>query len=302
MTSGYTPLFSSLTTGTLCGRWPDVGLWAIVLSLSNRYGVVDVTPDYLSRVTGLPIDDVTACMRRFCEPDPFSRSTAEGGARLTLIDPDRLWGWRIVNHGKYREKARKAHYDSERTESGRDATRKRFERVQCGDVPTPPAKSPGIPLSDQSNSDQRHLLGGASVEAESKVGFASVKTAYPAGIYPQSDWLYAEREARRRVDEGHTWAELIAGCQRYAAQCGAKGQTGTQYVSSPKKFFTLPECRFKESFPLQAASSERGKPSPPTEVERLQKLNDRRAGTRHLQNFRDPNPRRNGGSIPQSSG
>ena len=83
---------------------------------------------------------------------------------------------------------------------------------------------------------------------------------------------------------------MIAGCQRYAAQCGAKGQTGTQYVSSPKKFFTLPECRFKESFPLPAASSERGKPSPPTEVERLQKLNDRRAGTRHLQNFRDPNP------------
>jgi len=154
MTTGYTPLFSSLTTGTLCGRWPDVGLWAIVLSLANRYGVVDVTPDYLSRITGLPIADVTACMRRFCEPDPFSRSNAEGGARLVLIDPDRSWGWRIVNHGKYREKARKAHYDSERTESGRDAERKRAEREKARDVPTRPAMSPDVPLSDQSNSDQ----------------------------------------------------------------------------------------------------------------------------------------------------
>ena len=32
MNTGYTPLFASLTTGTLCGRWPDSGLWPIVLS------------------------------------------------------------------------------------------------------------------------------------------------------------------------------------------------------------------------------------------------------------------------------
>ena len=41
--SGYTPLFASLTTGTLCGKWPDVGLWPIILSLADRHGEVDVT-------------------------------------------------------------------------------------------------------------------------------------------------------------------------------------------------------------------------------------------------------------------
>ena len=42
--AGYTPLFSSLTTGTLCGRWQDIGLWPIVLSMADKDGVVDVTP------------------------------------------------------------------------------------------------------------------------------------------------------------------------------------------------------------------------------------------------------------------
>lgn len=104
--SGYVPLFDSLTKGTLCGRWPDIGLWPIVLSLSDKFGNVDVTCSYLAGVTGLPIDDVKACMARFCEPDPESRSKDHGGARLVLLDEHREWGWSIVNHAAYREKAR----------------------------------------------------------------------------------------------------------------------------------------------------------------------------------------------------
>jgi hypothetical protein len=134
---GYTPLFDTLTSGTLCGRWPDIGLWPIVLSLSDRHGIVDKTPTYIASITGLAVDDVVACLARFCEPDPHSRSRECGGARLRLIDPDRAWGWLIVNHAKYREKARKASYDSARTESGEDADRKRASRA----VPRSPARS-----------------------------------------------------------------------------------------------------------------------------------------------------------------
>jgi hypothetical protein len=145
MSGGYTPLFASLTTGTLCGRWPDVGLFPILLSLADRHGVVDVTTAYLAVVTGLPLDEVTACLQRFCQPDPYSRSSAEGGARLVLIDPEnRNWGWRIVNHGRYRERARKASYDAARTDSGRDRDRKRESRSlrsETRDVPTSPDES-----------------------------------------------------------------------------------------------------------------------------------------------------------------
>lgn len=148
MSGGYTPLFSSLTTGTLCGKWPDIGLWPIVLSLCDKNGVVDVTPMYISGITGLPVGDVIACMNRFCGPDPYSRTETAGGSRLALLDDHRDWGWRVINHLKYREKARKQAYDNDRTASGADAARKAAERS----VPLCPAKSRALPLSD-SDSD-----------------------------------------------------------------------------------------------------------------------------------------------------
>jgi hypothetical protein len=147
---GYTPLFSSLTTGTLCGRWPDIGLWPIILSLADRHGIVDVTPDYLSRVTGLQIEAVAECMKRFCLPDPHSRSGAENGARLILLDSHREWGWKIVNHGMYREKARKHSFDVARAEDGRNAARMATRRDPRG-----PATTPVDPPSDSdSNTDK----------------------------------------------------------------------------------------------------------------------------------------------------
>lgn len=156
---GYTPLFDSLTKGTLCGKWPDIGLWPIVLSMADKHGVVDCTQAFIAGVTGLPIDDVTACIERFCQPDPCSRSDAAGGARLVLLDSHRAWGWRIVNFDRYRDKARKAAYDAERTASGKDAERKRHERERSDasrSVPNRPALSRAIPLSDSdSDSDKR---------------------------------------------------------------------------------------------------------------------------------------------------
>lgn len=121
--SGYTPLFQSLTTGTLCGKWPDIGLWPIVLSLADKNGVVDVTAAYIAGITGLPVDDVIACMGRFCMPDPGSRSSDHNGARLVLLEPHRDWGWVIVNHGKYREKARLSAKSARETAEGINAKR-----------------------------------------------------------------------------------------------------------------------------------------------------------------------------------
>jgi hypothetical protein len=150
--SGYTPLFGSLTTGTLCGRWPDIGLWPIVLSLSDRHGIVDVTPAYLAGVTGLALEDVIACMKRFCEPDPGSRSSEAGGARLVLLDPRRDWGWKIVNHGIYRERARLMQREIERVTSGENRERMASRKGQTPAHPRSPPTTPADPPSD-SDSD-----------------------------------------------------------------------------------------------------------------------------------------------------
>jgi hypothetical protein len=248
VSGGYTPLFASLTTGTLYGRWPDIGLFPIVLALANKHGIVDVTPAYLAGVTGLPIVDVTACMQRFCEPDPFSRSTAEGGARLTLLDPERRnWGWRVVNHARYRERGRKASYDSARTESGRDADRKKRERRASRLVPTCPDVSRDVPLSD-ADADANGGTPPARTEgapAAPSIGFAKFKETYPRRS-GDPGWKKAQRAWDARIKEGHSDGEMIAGATRYLAYIQAKGDVGTQFVKQaatflgPDKAFELP--------------------------------------------------------------
>jgi len=145
--SGYVPLFDSLTKGTLCGRWPDIGLWPIVLSLSDRHGVVDVTPHYLAGVTGLPVTEVTACLARFCEPDPASRSKEQNGARLVLLDEHRDWGWRIVNHAFYREKARLAAKASKEVAEG-------VNKARMNDRRSPPKTAADPPSYSNANSNK----------------------------------------------------------------------------------------------------------------------------------------------------
>ncbi len=144
---GYTPLFDTLTKGTLCGKWPDIGLWPIVLSMADKNGVIDATPAYIAGVTGLAVDEVVACMARFCEPDPYSRSQEANGARLRLVDEHRQWGWLVVNHSKYREKARKQMHDVRRQETGENAERMR-ERHVTRDDPTGPDGTRDNPLSN----------------------------------------------------------------------------------------------------------------------------------------------------------
>lgn len=104
--SGYTPVFDTVFTGTLCGKYPDTAAWMFLLALADKNGEIDATPQYISTITGMPVDDLIGCIERFMEPDPDSRSAAEHGRRLVKIDSDRPWGWRVVNHEKYREKAR----------------------------------------------------------------------------------------------------------------------------------------------------------------------------------------------------
>ena len=256
--SGYTPIFSSITTGTLCGRWPDIGLWPIVLALADKDGIVDVTPAYIAGVTGLPLPEVVACMRRFCEPDPYSRSPVESGARLTLLDSHREWGWKVVNHGKYRELARKRMQQVEATASGRDAERKRRERERkaaaSGRVQSCPAESSRGRLSDSdsdADSDSDPLLkekelsftnepGNGSGNAtpipdtpDAAAALAAIRAAYPPGA--RASWLAGERNARALVREGKTtWPQLLDAVVRYAVWITA---TGT-HPANVARFFT----------------------------------------------------------------
>lgn len=121
--SGYTPVFRSIFEGSLCGQWPYTAGWLIFLSLVDQHGNVDMTPEYISAITGMPIEDLKKCISRFTEPDIASRSSDEEGRRLTALDPSRAWGWHVVNHQKYREKARLMSKSAREVSTGENAER-----------------------------------------------------------------------------------------------------------------------------------------------------------------------------------
>jgi hypothetical protein len=142
--AGYTPLYDSMLTGTLYGRWPHTGIWACLLSRASREGVIDEVPASLAAAIGVPVDLLMQCIDDFMKPDPGSRTKDHEGRRLELLDPNRDWGWVVLNHGKYREKARKKNYDEQRTVSGADAERKKIERTSR-EVPTKSRRVPRCP-------------------------------------------------------------------------------------------------------------------------------------------------------------
>lgn len=147
--AGYTPVFDSVYAGTLCGRWPTTAVWVTLLPLCDKHGHIDLSYQAISALTGWPLELLQQGIEELMQPDPQSRSSAEEGRRLVLLDPEnRSWGWRVVNHGLYREKARKLQYDNERTASGADAARKRAQRAPSREVPTCPDVSREVPLSD----------------------------------------------------------------------------------------------------------------------------------------------------------
>jgi hypothetical protein len=159
--AGYTPVFGSIYGGSLYGRWPMAAVWASILPLADSLGRIDMSFEAIAGMTGWPLELLRQGIAQLMEPDPASRSPAEQGSRLVPIE-GRPWGWVVVNHSLYRERARKQSWDAQRTSSGRDAERKRQLRSskKSRRVPTRPAKSRESPLSDSdkdSDSDKNPL-------------------------------------------------------------------------------------------------------------------------------------------------
>jgi hypothetical protein len=142
---GYTPVFGSVFTGSLCGQYPDTAAWLYLLALADRNGHVDVTPEYISAITGMPVQMLVESINRFLQPDPKSRNPADDGRRLVRLDPQRPWGWRIVNHAAYRERARLMGKAAAEVASGENRRRLKGRRrtpVTAGDRRRTPPTAP----------------------------------------------------------------------------------------------------------------------------------------------------------------
>lgn len=91
--------------GTLAskGPWQAIVTFQQLIVLATQDGTVDMTADAIARRTSIPLEIITAGIEALMQPDPDSRTPDEDGRRIVLLEDHRRWGWRIVNHAKYRD-------------------------------------------------------------------------------------------------------------------------------------------------------------------------------------------------------
>lgn len=74
-----------------------------LLVLADSEGVVDMTHEAIARRTNVPEAEVRKYIGDLSQPDSKSRSKLHDGKRIVPLDPNRDWGWIIVNYQHYRE-------------------------------------------------------------------------------------------------------------------------------------------------------------------------------------------------------
>src|ERR1700722_15205066 len=98
----YAKIFAQIFDSSIAADWQTRHVFEDLLKLSDRFGIVDITPRSIAGRTGVPLEIVQRALEVLAQPDPDSRTPDEDGRRITLLDPARNWGWRIVNYEKYR--------------------------------------------------------------------------------------------------------------------------------------------------------------------------------------------------------
>lgn len=98
----YCKLFASLYQGTLRGRSDEILVFTNLLAHCDASGCVDKHFRAIAEETGISIERVKAAVLVLESPDEESRSPDADGARIQRLDDHRVWGWKVVNYGKYR--------------------------------------------------------------------------------------------------------------------------------------------------------------------------------------------------------
>lgn len=97
--AGFTKLFNSILHSTI---WTEPNetriLWITLLAMSDKFGCVNASIPGLSRMAGITLEETEKGLKRFQEPDPYSRTPEFEGRRIEPIEG----GWKLLNHGKYR--------------------------------------------------------------------------------------------------------------------------------------------------------------------------------------------------------
>ena len=122
----YAKIFMSIFEGSMRGQSDLILVFVNLLCHADQDGMVDRHWRAIADETGLTHDQVRSALAALEGPDNESRSRNDDGRRLRRIDPERDWGWEIVNYKHYRA-LRTA---QERREYQRDYKRAQRKKAQ----------------------------------------------------------------------------------------------------------------------------------------------------------------------------
>ena len=144
----YGKLFASLYQGTLRGKSDAILVFSNLLAFADSDGFVDKHWRAIAEEVGISVERVKAACIYLESPDPESRSPDADGARILRIDNHRAWGWKIVNHAKYRA----IRSEEDRRIQNRDAKRRQRERERGESADVSNGQQPSA-LSDQAEAE-----------------------------------------------------------------------------------------------------------------------------------------------------
>lgn len=122
----YAKIFEQIFDSSIAENYRVRHVFEDLLKLADSTGVVDMTPEAISRRINCPLEEVGHALVELAKPDLRSRSPDHEGRRIIPLDSRRDWGWIIVNYALYRalqdEEARRATW--------RDAKAKQREKIK----------------------------------------------------------------------------------------------------------------------------------------------------------------------------
>lgn len=214
--SGYTKLFGSLIHSTIW-REPDHVriVWMTMLAMADRDGVVEASVPGLADAARKTIPETESALARLMEPDPYSRTPDHEGRRIEPVPG----GWRLLNHGIYREKAS--------TEEAREkaAARQARKRERDASRSVTPSHAPSREVTPSSESHDiaeaeatpsPHTEPRARACVARSVPLSSIDCPDPLGEYksissaelPWRTWVAASRKRGMRVTDSDRRREL----------------------------------------------------------------------------------------------
>jgi len=208
---------------------------------ADKEGFVDRHWRTIVDETGLPENKVKEVLKKLESPDAESRTPEQEGRRIVRIDPDRTWGWQIVNHKYYRE----LQSEAERREYMRDYMEKRRSCKQSVNSSKQNVKSPSISVS-RSTSKEGGIVKGVDpylllVEELSKI--ISTKKNIKISQAQLTGW--AKHVRRLEKTDGVDIARIKNAIVFYAEHIGEEYMPAIESGESLRRKFTKLEDAMK---------------------------------------------------------